>query len=88
MPEHNELFKLLHVLPSDYSDYGGTVVRWEREDVSYPDCSCGCKWALWLEAPFQYDWCVCAKPGAPRAGLLTFEHMTGRNCFEEEADTE
>ena len=32
------------------------------------------------------DWCVCTKPGAPRAGLLTFEHMAGFGGFEEGAD--
>ena len=31
---------------------------------------------------YTKDWGVCSKLGAPRAGLLTFEHQTGRGCFE------
>ena len=88
MIDHQHLFTVLRILPTDYTDYGGKVVRWENENESYPDCSCGCKWAAWLADPFQYDWCVCTKPGAPRCGLLTFEHMTGRGCFEDADETE
>ena len=31
---------------------------------------------------FQQDWGVCSNPSAPRAGLLTWEHQAGYNCFE------
>ena len=79
---HEHLFTLCPRLPSDYTDYGGTVVRWEAENEAYPDCSCGCRWAVWLEPPFSSDWCVCSRPDGPRRGLLTFEHMTGKDCFE------
>jgi hypothetical protein len=88
MVNHQDLLKIMRILPTDYTDYGGSVVRWETADESYPDCSCGCKWALWLDKPFQSDWCVCTKPGAPRSGLLTFEHMTGRGCFDRFARSE
>lgn len=40
--------KILKILPQDYSDYGGEIIRWEDPQKSYPDCSCGCKWAAWL----------------------------------------
>jgi len=86
MIDRKHLFRVLRLLPTDYTDYGGSVVRWEKEDESYSDCSCGCKWALWLDKPFQSDWCVCTKTGAPRCGLLTFEHMTGKDCFEPKQD--
>ena len=72
------------ILPTDYSDYGGSVVRWEYEGVDYPDCSCGCRWFLPLEGALSTDWGVCNNPDAPRAGLLTFEHQTGRGCYEME----
>lgn len=68
-------------LPTDYTDYGGTVERWKDGD-DYPDCSGGCRWFATLEGDLGYDWGVCTKVGAPRQGLLTFEHQTGRGCFE------
>ena len=80
--DHQVLFTICKQLPTDYTDYGGQVVRWADEAGYYPDCSCGCKWALWLAPPFSADWCVCARPDGPRCGLLTFEHMTGNACFE------
>jgi len=66
-------------LESDYSDYGGNIVRWETND-NYPDCSCGCKYFWKLDS----DWGVCLKQQTPRAGLLTFEHQAGYQCFEKE----
>ena len=78
---HEKLFGILKRLPTDYSDYGGEVERW-ADGNDYPDCSCGCKWFLPLDGELGWDWGVCAKIGAPRAGLLTFEHQTGRGCFE------
>ena len=79
--KHDILFFILKRLPTDYTDYGGEVKRWAGGD-DYPDCSCGCKHFLPLDGELAYDWGVCGKPGAPRAGLLTFEHQTGRGCFE------
>jgi uncharacterized protein (DUF433 family) len=75
------------VLPSDYKDYGGSVVRWADEATAYPDCSCGCKyWApLWSPESINNqdsDFGVCLNAKAPRHGLLTFEHMAGFQCFE------
>jgi uncharacterized protein (DUF433 family) len=76
------------VLPSDYKDYGGSVVRWADEAAAYPDCSCGCKyWApLWsAESLLNHqdsDYGVCLNAKAPRHGMLTFEHMAGFQCFE------
>lgn len=80
--DHERLLSICRRLPTDYTDYGGEVLRWADDD-DYPDCSRGCRWAGWLRGSLGSDWCVCTKPGAPRAGLLTFEHMTGRGCFED-----
>lgn len=80
--QHQKLMAALRRLPTDYADYGGLVVRWADDDRGYPDCSCGCKWAVPLDGMLGLDWLVCAKPGAPRCGLLTFEHQTGVDCFE------
>lgn len=55
--------------------------RWADSD-NYPDCSCGCKYFIPLDHDFGCDWGVCTNPSTPRAGLLTFEHQTGRGCFE------
>jgi hypothetical protein len=80
---HSELFKVLRVLPTDYSSYGGEVERWADETVDYPDCSGGCRFFVPLEGNLGFDWGVCAKEGAPRAGLLTWEHQAGFGCFEQ-----
>ena len=82
MTDHKHLLSIMRVLPTDYSDFGGTVERWADPDKNYPDCSVGCKWAEWLKGRLGADWCVCTNPNSPRAGLLTFEHMTGADCFE------
>lgn len=79
------LDSIVKALPSDYTDYGGEVERW-KDGSDYPDCSCGCKWYLPLEGALGSDWGVCAKPNAPRAGLLTFEHQAGYRCFEYQKD--
>ena len=79
---HDHLLNIVIRLATDYADYGGGVVRWESEDDNYPDCSCGCIWAAWLAGDLGFDWCVCTKPGAPRTGLLTFEHQAGLGCFQ------
>lgn len=79
---HEHLIAILRSLPTDYTDYGGTVERWTDPDGNDQDCSWGCRWAVWLKRPFSSDWSVCTKPGAPRCGMLTFEHQAGRGCFE------
>lgn len=79
---HEHLHSIKRVLPTDYADYGGEIKRWATPGDSYPDCSMGCIWAAWLEGKLSGDWCVCAKPNGPRAGLLTFEHQAGYACFE------
>ncbi len=76
------LFSICKRLPTDYSDYGGEIKRWDYEGVDYPDCSCGCRWFLPLEGDLGSDWGVCSKLDGPRAGLLTFEHQAGKGCFE------
>ena len=81
--DHNHLLAIAPSRPTDYKDFGGDVERWADPTIGYPDCSGGCKWAAWLEPPFTLDWCVCAKPGGPREGLLTFEHQAGHGCFED-----
>lgn len=80
--KHEALVGLAWVLPTDYADYGGQVVRWGDPSKSYPDCSAGCKWFVPLEGRLGADWGVCVKRGAPRGGLLTFEHQAGHGCFE------
>jgi hypothetical protein len=79
-----DLFKCLTILPTDYKTYGGQVLRWEDDELSYPDCSGGCKHFLPLSEPYSMDWGVCCKLGAPRCGLLTWEHQAGLGCFEAE----
>ena len=79
--KHEQLCGLAPVLPTDYTDYGGKVERWKDGD-DYPDCAAGCRWFVPLQGRLGMDWGVCAKRNAPRAGLLTFEHQTGRGCFE------
>jgi hypothetical protein len=83
MTQLDPLFLILKRLPTDYTDYGGEVERWADIEESYPDCSSGCKYFLLLDGELGFDWGVCAKVGAPRAGLLTFEHQAGYNCFEQ-----
>lgn len=78
------LFSVLKVLPTDYAEYGGEVKRWERNDLNYPDCSCGCRFFVPLKEPHSSDWGVCANPDAKRRGLLTWEHQAGFGCFAEE----
>jgi hypothetical protein len=51
-------------------------------DVNYPDCSNGCCYFKPLKGKDGDDWGVCANPNGPRAGLLTWEHQAGLNCFE------
>lgn len=77
-PNSDPLWNVVRILSTDYSEYGGHVLRWQHDNQDYPDCSSGCQhfWAL------DSDWGVCRNPDAPRAGLLTFEHQAGYNCFE------
>lgn len=82
--KHKSLLAICPRLQTDYTDYGGAVERWADDDQAYPDCSSGCRWAEWLRDPLGADWCVCTNPKSPRVGLLTFEHMAGYGCFEEE----
>lgn len=78
------LFKSLKILPTDYVEYGGEIKRWENIEKNYPDCSCGCRHFVELIQPYSSDWGVCTNPKSPRAGLLTWEHQAGLDCFEEE----
>lgn len=84
----NNLFSVLKILSSDYADYGGNIKRWADPNQNYPDCSCGCKYFVSLKEPFNNDWGVCANKNSPRAGLLTWEHQAGYNCFEMENNNE
>ena len=79
-------WSIVKVLPTDYTDYGGEVERWADETGDYPDCGSSCRWFAPLAGGLGMDWGVCANPNAPRAGLLTWEHQTGRGCFEREED--
>ena len=75
------MWKVLKVLPSDYADYGGEVVRWADRDTAYPDCSGGCRHFLPLEGALGSDWGVCVNAKSPRSGLLTWEHQAGHQCY-------
>lgn len=83
---HDRLHAIKPILPTDYTDYGGEVERWADNELGYPDCSHGCRWALWVEMPdgSKGDWLVCTNPTAPRKGLLTWEHQAGFECYEDE----
>ena len=70
----------IKVLSTDYSDYGGTVVRWQRDDLAYPDCSSGCFWYESVDNDCGY----CRNPDSPRFNLLTQEHQAGFLCFESQ----
>lgn len=80
------LWAVLKKLDTDYRDYGGKIERWKLMDVNYPDCSSGCKhWVPLYDEANEWadcDWGVCGNPNGPRAGLLTWEHQAGFNCFE------
>lgn len=86
MSTKSNLFGVLKILPTDYEDYGGEIKRWADPQKDYPDCSRGCKYFVPLNGDFQYDWGVCSNKNAPRAGLLTWEHQTGVDCFEPEEE--
>jgi hypothetical protein len=72
--EHQRLVKLMPRRPKDYDPWG-RVERWSDPGRAYPDCSCDCKFARWLDGPLGSDWCVCTNPNSHRVGLLTFEHQ-------------
>lgn len=74
---HESLHGIVRRLPSDFEPWG----QRSREDEWGPDCSCGCRWFIRLEADLQFDWGICANSRSPRAGLLTFEHQ---GCAEFE----
>lgn len=79
MPQ-GSLWKIVKILPTDYKDYGGEIDRWADNKEAYPDCASGCRhwWAL------DADWGVCRNPRSARAGLLTWEHQAGHQCWEGE----
>jgi hypothetical protein len=83
--EHNRLLGLVKRLSDDYQSFG-TVERWADPKQEYPDCSCGCRWARWLDGDLGLDWCVCTNPDSHRCGLLTFEHQGCQQADELEAD--
>lgn len=75
---HDHLSGILRRLPSDFEPWG----QRSRDNDWGPDCSCGCRWFIRLQASFNPDWGICSNPGSPRCGLLTFEHQ---GCREFEA---
>lgn len=78
MINRDPIWQIVKILPTDYADYGGDVERWRDPNQIYADCSSGCD--HWW--PIDADWGVCRNPESPRAGLLTFEHQAGADCFE------
>lgn len=83
MKLHDKLVQLVTRKVEDYEPWGA-VRRWEEPEQPYPDCSGGCRHALWLEGELGSDWCVCSNEKSHRAGMLTFEHQ-GCQKFEGEA---
>jgi Uncharacterised protein family (UPF0158) len=83
MATHEELWRIVRKLPSDFEPYG----QRNRDADGGPDCSCGCRHFMKLAGELGYDWGVCANPKSPRAALLTFEHMGCRE-FEQEKEGE
>src|SRR6058998_2124760 len=77
--DHWHLHAVCIKLPTDFEPYG-----FRSRDDGGPDCSCGCRWWLPLQA-MPYDWGVCSNPRSPRCGLLTFEHQ---GCWEFEGAPE
>lgn len=86
------LWEVCKKLPTDYTDYGGKIERWRFIELSYPDCSGGCKfWRPLYDSVSEWadaDWGVCSNPTSPRAGLLTWEHQAGFKCFERDHERE
>jgi hypothetical protein len=80
--DYDPLWQVVKILPTDYTDYGGTIERWKEVEGYYPDCSTGCRFWKPLKSELGCDWGVCGNPNSPRAGLLTFEHQTGVGCFK------
>lgn len=74
-----DIWNVVKILPTDYTDYGGKIQRWQDPNLTYPDCSSGCRHFWTLDS----DWGVCCNTQSPRAGLLTFEHQAGEGCWEE-----
>lgn len=80
-----DIWSVIKILPTDYTDYGGSIKRWANEEDSYPDCSCGCKYfrdILQEDGNVDGDWGVCWNQNSPRYGLLTWEHQAGFLCYE------
>ena len=75
---------IVRITSSDYQEYGGDIERWKDPNISYPDCSSGCRWFWRIDS----DWGVCSNPNSQRAGLLTWEHQSGFECFEPFGDKE
>lgn len=73
--KHKHLVTIMIKNVRDYEPYGS------RERDGW-DCSCGCKWAAWLQDE-PGDWLVCTNPKSYRCGLLTFEHQ---GCPEFEGE--
>lgn len=82
MSTHALLCKAVKAMPNDYSDYGGTIVRWESAEDIHADCSSGCKHFVALNGTLGFDWGICANENYERFGLLTFEHQAGAKCYE------
>ena len=95
MTIEEQLLETLHALPPaqqaevlDFAEFLRRRVQPAAEEYEsgiayWSDCSAGCYHFHPLMGKARYDWGVCTNPHAPRAGLLTFEHM-GCECYESE----
>jgi len=75
---NNHFLNILIRLDTDYTDYGGKVVRYSDVESNFPDCASGCRWFNRIDD----DYGICTKPNAPRAGMLTYQHQAGYGCYE------
>lgn len=71
-------------LPSDYIDYGGTIIRHKLGEQS-PVCAWNCKYFAELydenTGKEHTDYGVCLNANSPRHGLLTYKLQAGFGCY-------
>lgn len=71
-------------LPSDYTDYGGAIIRHALGEHS-PVCAWNCRYfaAIYDENnQKEYpDYGVCLNASSPRHGLLTYKVQAGLGCY-------
>jgi hypothetical protein len=77
MKDDSFLYRILESKSSDYTEYGGTVERFEHPEEYYPECK-DC--IRFIRLKDYGDWGVCTNPLAVRMGILTHENQSGKYC--------